>query len=84
MEGAMRLFISSARLVGESQVIERCIKAFAKKYFDDAGAESGLKNFNVATLLAYSVMILHTDLHHKTFKVFNVISSRVICHWKNS
>ena len=68
MEDAMRRFVSSARLIGESQVIERCLKAFSKKYYDDAGAKSGFKNLSVAITFAYSIMILHTDLHHKTLK----------------
>ena len=69
MEKAMRLFLSSGRLIGENQTIERCINSFATKYFTDASAQSGLKNSNVAITLAYSIMILHTDLHHKVLQV---------------
>jgi len=66
----MRLFVSSARLTGESQVIERILHGLAKKYYQDAGSKSGLKNDGVAITFAYSITILHTDLHHKTLKVF--------------
>lgn len=69
METAMRLFISSVRLVGESQVLERCINTFANEYFNTAGGESELKSPSVAVTLAYSIMLLHTDLHHKILRV---------------
>lgn len=69
MEEAMRMFISSVRLVGESQVIERCLNVFSKKYFKDARDFCGLKSETASITFAYSIMMLHTDLHHKILKV---------------
>lgn len=70
----MRLFMSSVRVVGESQCIERCLDSFADKYFKDAGA--GLKSPSVAVTLAYSIIILQTDLHNKVLKVIHLKHSR--------
>ena len=64
----MRMLVGSARLVGESQVVERFLKAFSRKYFADAKEKSGLKSESAAITFAYSLMILHTDLHHKILK----------------
>ncbi len=68
IDEAMRIFVSAARLIGESQVLERCLKSFAHRYFLDAGNKFGLKNESVAVTFAYSIMILHTDVYHKTLK----------------
>lgn len=69
MEDSLRIFVSTARLVGESQVIERCLNAFARKYYADVKTTSVLKSESAAIVLSYSIMILHTDLYHKTLKV---------------
>jgi len=66
----MRLLISSVRLVGESQVLGRCIVKFATQYFECVGKESGLKSSDVAVTLAYSILMLNTDAHNKVIKVY--------------
>jgi len=65
---AMRHFLSFFRLPGESQVIERIVQKFAAKYYyDNQGI--GFADADAAFVLAYSVIMLATDLHNKNVKV---------------
>jgi len=65
---AMRHFLSFFRLPGESQVIERIVQKFAAKYYYD-NQGMGFADADAAFVLAYSVIMLATDLHNKNVKV---------------
>ncbi|KAF8498362.1 Sec7-domain-containing protein [Gautieria morchelliformis] len=58
---AMRDLLEAFRLPGESQQIERITETFAKCYF--AAEPEGIKSEDAVFVLAYSVIMLNTDLH---------------------
>ncbi|CAG8962289.1 hypothetical protein HYFRA_00005344, partial [Hymenoscyphus fraxineus] len=63
---ALRQFLQSFRLPGESQKIDRFMLKFANHYA--AGNPNAFANADTAYVLSYSVIMLNTDLHNKNFK----------------
>lgn len=59
---AMRELLESFRLPGESQPIARITETFAKQFF--ACGPPGIKSEDAVFVLAYSVIMLNTDLHN--------------------
>lgn len=70
LERALRLFLDAFRLPGESQKIERCMEAFAARYYDaNVGLPTGISaNADAACVLSYSTIMLNTDLHSTQVK----------------
>ena len=68
-EISLRTYLSTFRMVGESQVIERCLRGFSHHFFNDNKAETVFKSQGAAMAFTYSVMLLHTDLHNPVIKV---------------
>ncbi|KAG4304811.1 hypothetical protein PORY_001864 [Pneumocystis oryctolagi] len=63
---ALRKFLQSFRLPGEAQKIDRYMLKFAERYVNcNPGA---FTNADTAYILAYSVIILNTDLHNPHIK----------------
>ena len=60
---ALRLFMDAFRPPGEGQKIDRIVQSFGKKYFEQV-PQSGLKSADAAYVLAFSVIMLNTDLHN--------------------
>ncbi|KAI1266899.1 Sec7-domain-containing protein [Xylariaceae sp. FL1019] len=58
---ALRQFLQSFRLPGEAQKIDRFMLKFAQQYVD--GNPNAFANADTAYVLAYSVILLNTDLH---------------------
>ncbi|KAI1738697.1 guanine nucleotide exchange factor [Xylaria scruposa] len=58
---ALRQFLQSFRLPGEAQKIDRFMLKFADRYV--AGNPNAFANAETAYVLAYSVILLNTDLH---------------------
>ncbi|KAI9741473.1 MAG: guanine nucleotide exchange protein for ADP-robosylation factor [Claussenomyces sp. TS43310] len=58
---ALRQFLQSFRLPGESQKIDRFMLKFANRYVTDN--PNAFANADTAYVLAYSVIMLNTDLH---------------------
>lgn len=63
---AMRLFLQSFRLPGEAQKIDRFMLKFAERYV--LGNPGVFANADAAYILAYSVILLNTDLHSPQIK----------------
>ncbi len=64
---ALRMYLQSFRLPGESQKIDRFMLKFAERYM--GGNPSTLfANADTAYILAFSVIMLNTDAHNKNFK----------------
>ncbi|KAG8698119.1 GDP/GTP exchange factor for ARF [Ceratobasidium sp. 395] len=59
---AMREMLESFRLPGESHPIARITETFAKAFFD--AGPVGIKSEDAVYVLAYSVIMLNTDLHN--------------------
>jgi len=58
---AMRILFSDFNLVGEGQIVDRIVKFFGQKYHRDN--PTTFKIPDVAYYLAFSIMLLQTDLH---------------------
>lgn len=58
---AMRVFLSRFKLPGEAQQIERIVEGFAAVYHADNPDE--FTDEQTAFILAYSLLMLNTDLH---------------------
>lgn len=58
---ALRRFLQSFRLPGEAQKIDRFMLKFAERYV--MGNPNAFANADTAYVLAYSVILLNTDLH---------------------
>jgi len=58
---ALRQFLQSFRLPGEAQKIDRFMLKFANQYM--SGNPNAFANADTAYVLAYSVILLNTDLH---------------------
>ncbi|CDO53216.1 similar to Saccharomyces cerevisiae YDR170C SEC7 Guanine nucleotide exchange factor (GEF) for ADP ribosylation factors involved in proliferation of the Golgi, intra-Golgi and ER-to-Golgi transport [Geotrichum candidum] len=63
---AMRVFLQAFRLPGEAQKIDRYMLKFAERYISDN--PSVFANADTAYVLAYSVILLNTDLHSPQVK----------------
>lgn len=59
---ALRLFLQSFRLPGESQKIDRFMLKFAERYV--AGNPTAFATADTAYVLSYSVIMLNTDLYN--------------------
>ncbi|KAL0450519.1 UNVERIFIED_CONTAM: ARF guanine-nucleotide exchange factor GNOM [Sesamum latifolium] len=64
LDTALRIFLDTFRLPGESQKIQRVLEAFAESYFEQA--PNILANKDAALLLSYSLIMLNTDQHKRT------------------
>ena len=64
---ALRLFMDAFRPPGEGQKIDRIVQSFGKRYFEQV-PQSGLKSADAAYVLAFSVIMLNTDLHNSQNK----------------
>ena len=67
MSDALRELLESFRLPGESQQIARITETFAEVYIASKPAE--VKSQDAAYVLAYSVIMLNTDLHNPQNRV---------------
>ena len=65
---ALRLFMDAFRPPGESQKIDRIMQCFGDRYFAQMSPEVGLKSPDAAYVLAFSVIMLNTDLHNNQNK----------------
>ncbi|KNA10447.1 hypothetical protein SOVF_144260 [Spinacia oleracea] len=63
---ALRLFLETFRLPGESQKIQRVLEAFAERYYEQSSHI--LANKDAAFILSYSLIMLNTDLHNVQVK----------------
>lgn len=63
---ALRFFLQSFRLPGESQKIDRFMLKFAERYLTNN--PGSFKSADAPYVLAYSVILLNTDLHSSKFK----------------
>ncbi|KAH3767465.1 Brefeldin A-inhibited guanine nucleotide-exchange protein 2 [Pelomyxa schiedti] len=66
-EMALRFFLQQFRLPGESQKIDRLMQGFADAYYESCDKTVFLENPSVY-VLAFSLIMLNTDLHKKSVK----------------
>lgn len=73
---AMRRFLQAFRLPGEAQKIDRFMLKFAERYV--LGNPTIFSNADAAYILAYSVILLNTDLHSPQIKRRMTVDNFVI------
>ncbi|CAK4708806.1 unnamed protein product [Aphanomyces euteiches] len=56
------------KLPGEAQKIARMVEAFAQCYFEDLAGASSFSSSDTIMILAYSIIMLNTDLHNPQVK----------------
>ncbi|KAG2710186.1 hypothetical protein I3760_04G014500 [Carya illinoinensis] len=66
LDTALRLFLGTFRLPGESQKIQRVLEAFAERYYEQS--PHILINKDAALVLSYSLILLNTDQHNAQVK----------------
>ncbi|KAL8229179.1 hypothetical protein R6Q57_014079 [Mikania cordata] len=66
LDTALRVFLETFRLPGESQKIQRVVEAFAERYYEQS--PDILANKDAALLLSYSLIMLNTDQHNAQVK----------------
>ncbi|WCJ25708.1 ARF guanine-nucleotide exchange factor GNOM [Euphorbia peplus] len=66
MDTALRLFLGTFRLPGESQKIQRVLEAFAERYYEQS--PQILANKDAALVMSYSLIMLNTDQHNVQVK----------------
>jgi len=64
---ALRRFLTTFRLPGEAQVIDRIMEAFAKHYYD-SNSGTVFENVDAVYVLAFSTIMLNTDAHSANVK----------------
>eukprot|EP00049_Salpingoeca_infusionum_P023789 m.13862 g.13862 ORF g.13862 m.13862 type:complete len:1705 (+) comp6055_c0_seq1:251-5365(+) len=65
---ALRHFLGSFRLPGEAQKIDRIMEKFAARYFETFRSHGIFASADAAYVLAYSIIMLTTDLHSAKVK----------------
>lgn len=66
--GALRFFLEGFRLPGEAQKIDRFMEKFASRYFQTNMNKGLFTSADTAYVLAYSIIMLTTDLHSPQVK----------------
>lgn len=66
LDTALRVFLETFRLPGESQKIQRVLEAFAERYYEQS--PHILADKDAALLLSYSLILLNTDQHNAQVK----------------
>ena len=74
---ALRHLLSDFRLPGEAQKIDRIMEKFASRYCETNNQESVFASPDTAYVLAYSIIMLTTDLHSAQVS-HGLVSSRWI------
>ncbi|KAK8059706.1 Sec7 domain-containing protein [Apiospora saccharicola] len=64
---ALRLFLETFRLPGESALIERIVMTFAKKYIE-SDVPPDCADDDAVYILCYAILMLNTDQHNPNFK----------------
>eukprot|EP01113_Clastostelium_recurvatum_P040797 TRINITY_DN638_c0_g1_i7.p1 TRINITY_DN638_c0_g1~~TRINITY_DN638_c0_g1_i7.p1 ORF type:complete len:1001 (+),score=251.77 TRINITY_DN638_c0_g1_i7:178-3180(+) len=65
---ALRKYLSKFRLPGEAQKIDRMMEAFAQQYHSQNMDSKIFQNSDAVYVLAFSVLMLHTDAHNPSIK----------------
>eukprot|EP00117_Sycon_ciliatum_P018371 scpid7307/ scgid0207/ Brefeldin A-inhibited guanine nucleotide-exchange protein 2 len=65
---ALRMFLAGFRLPGEAQKIDRLMEKFAGRYCETNASTSVFASADTAYVLAYSIIMLATDLHSTKIK----------------
>ena len=70
-EQALRLFLSTFRLPGEAQKIDRMMESFAARFYQQVADGGIFASADAVYILAFSVIMLNTDAHNPAIKKQN-------------
>ncbi len=76
--GALRYLLLDFKLPGESQKIDRIMEKFASRFFENNLKMDIFASADTAYVLAYSIIMLTTDLHNAQVRVQLVTG---VCSW---
>ena len=65
-ESALREYLEAFRLPGESQKIDSVLEAFSARFWAQTTHDSVFRSADSVHVLAYSAVLLNTDLHNST------------------
>eukprot|EP00536_Pseudo-nitzschia_multiseries_P014914 jgi/Psemu1/262522/estExt_Genewise1Plus.C_7870014 len=65
---ALRRLLNKLRLPGEAQQIDRIMQVFSDVYYEQQGKKSVFRDPDAVFLLAFSTIMLNTDLHNPNIK----------------
>ena len=77
---ALRAFLQGFRLPGEAQKIDRMMEKFASRYVENNNRQTVFASADVAYVLAYSIILLTTDLH--SAQVSRIKQGKSLCQSK--
>ena len=77
---ALRVFLHKFRMPGEAQCIDRFMEAFAAEFFKQQGEKSSLKSVDATYVLAFSTIMLNTDLHNPMNKHPRMTSEQFVAN----
>lgn len=77
---ALRIFLQKFRLPGEAQCIDRFMEAFAQGYYEQMGESTALKSKDATYVLAFSTIMLNTDLHNPMNKNPRMTSEQFVAN----
>ncbi|KAK9732863.1 hypothetical protein RND81_04G028000 [Saponaria officinalis] len=67
LDSALRTYLETFRLPGESQKIQRILEAFSERFFDQQSSEM-FETKDAVFILCYSLIMLNTDQHNPQVK----------------
>ena len=76
---ALRHLLSKFRLPGEAQKIDRIMEKFAGRYVENNKHLAIFASADAAYVLAYSIIMLTTDLHSSQVSGADVVVRRLLC-----
>lgn len=74
-EAALREFLESFRLPGESQQIFRILEVFSRQYYQQCGSDT-FNSVDQVLMLAFSLVLLNTDCHNHQVQLNRFSSDR--------
>ena len=88
IDDSLRMFLEAFRLPLEAQQIDRMMQSFAETYFAQNPEQGGLADGDAVHTLAFSIIMLNTDLHNDLIKnkmtlAQFISNNRGINHGKN-
>ena len=69
LDVALRTFLAKFKLPGEAQQIDRILERFARLYYEKNSRTGVFAKADVCFILAFSLIMLNTDLHNDKIKV---------------
>ncbi|EAY04607.1 Sec7 domain containing protein [Trichomonas vaginalis G3] len=70
---SIRLFLTSFRILGEGQVVDRNLEYFSKIFYESHKNDKNFKNVEAVHILSYGWLMLHTSLYNQNVTKKNTL-----------